>query len=522
MNKSLNIMLVDDDKGSLDALADALTISGFDVEPFMDPVKAIESYSAERYDVVVTDINMPEVSGIDLLDRVRRINPAACVIILTGFADIENAIAANNQGAYGFFRKPLDILRFLETLEKIEREQRQRKDANEEVSRFHELETDLDMTYQELQHYVVLLDQLQWVSRKIQGAESLKGILGELAGSAAHIINADFSFIAFKDNNESFCFGYSRSECRTTDYFQGGLPEREPFITWLSEKSNCLDNDPDTFLQGALKELDIEISNYLRLPLISHDRVIGALVVINRPGGFTSTDKFLVESLGHSAVSAITNSRLIADLEMLFEKILVVLSNAIEARDRYTGGHTNRVNAYSMKLGRRLGLSESQLKDLHIGTLLHDIGKIGIPDSVLNKPGGLTAEEYDLMKSHALIGEQMVKDIRQLAGVLPAIRNHHERYDGRGYPDGLRGEDIPVAGRIIAVADSFDAMTSTRSYRKALSAEIALTELQHCSGSQFDPVIVKAFIELYDQGDFRQVNPGLKTAGRNLREKVSA
>lgn len=507
MDGKLKIMLVDDDQGCLEALTDALNISGFVVEPFSDPAGAVTAYAPDRYDLVITDINMPGVSGLELLAAVREINPSAYVIILTGFADIENAILATNQGAYSYFRKPLDIMQLLETLEKIQHEQNRSKETSEKVNRYDELETDLSFTYQELQHYVVLLDQLQWIGRKIHGAGSLHGILKELIGSAAHLIGADLSLIAFQDGRDGLCSVYSREEYRTVDLFEGELPDSEPFHGWLRDKRGNLDNSPGDDLKKEFQGIGIELKNLLRAPLASGEKTMGALVVINKNGGFSATDKFLVDSLAHSAVTAITNSKQIADLKDLFGKTVALLSNAIETRDVYTGGHTNRVTAYSMALGNHLGLDETALQNLYIGTLLHDIGKIGIPDAVLNKPGRLTAEEYSLMKNHVMIGVSLLKDVPQLSGALPALRSHHERFDGGGYPDRLAGPDIPLEGRIVAVADSFDAMTSTRAYRQALSPEVAITELKKCSGAQFDPVVVESFVRLNEGGAFKDLIP---------------
>lgn len=168
---------------------------------------------------------------------------------------------------------------------------------------------------------------------------------------------------------------------------------------------------------------------------------------------------------------------------------------ALDAKDHYTYGHSMRVCYFSMVVGRELGLTDWQMYELQLAALFHDIGKIGTPDSVLNKPTRLTADEFEIMKKHPTQSYNILKGFETFEKVALHAKHHHERYDGRGYPDGLKGDEIPFYARIILIADTFDAMTSTRVYRKGLSYEIAFSELIEFSGSQFDPQLVNHFIE---------------------------
>lgn len=168
---------------------------------------------------------------------------------------------------------------------------------------------------------------------------------------------------------------------------------------------------------------------------------------------------------------------------------------ALDAKDHYTYGHSMRVTYFSMVMGKQLGLSDAEMYDLELSALFHDIGKIGTPDAVLNKPSRLTDEEFDIMKEHPSKSYEILKDFDVFEKVARNAKHHHERYDGRGYPDQLKAEEIPVYARIILIADTFDAMTSTRVYRKGLPHEVALNELVEFSGSQFDPGLVKHFIK---------------------------
>ena len=184
------------------------------------------------------------------------------------------------------------------------------------------------------------------------------------------------------------------------------------------------------------------------------------------------------------------------ELDEVFNSTLLTLVNALDARDTETEGHSERVTYYTLELAKNMGIKDEKfLKTLKIAALLHDIGKIGIPDGILRKPGKLTEEEWQIMKQHPMLGYKILKNIKQLKDVAEIVLHHHERYDGTGYPAGLKGEEIPLGSRIFSVADTIDAMTSDRPYRKALSFEETAEELKKWSGKQFDPKVVEAFFK---------------------------
>lgn len=183
-------------------------------------------------------------------------------------------------------------------------------------------------------------------------------------------------------------------------------------------------------------------------------------------------------------------------LEKSYLESIEILRNTVEAKDVYTKGHSDRVSEYSLLLGERLNLTPEEMKTLRIGALFHDIGKIGIPDGILLKNGKLTEDEYSEIKNHPSIGAHILSDATIFADIIPIVKHHHERYDGRGYPSKLAGSDIPLLARIVAVADTFDAMTSRRAYRGALDLDYVKKEIETCSGTQFDPVIAKAFLNI--------------------------
>lgn len=255
----------------------------------------------------------------------------------------------------------------------------------------------------------------------------------------------------------------------------------------------------------------------LTVPLIAHGRVVGVLQLLNPVGkqGFSADDERRMTLFAGPLAHAIDNARLYAAQKRQFVETVTALAEAIEKRDPYTGGHVHRVVCYSLLLGRQLGLERSELARLRLSATLHDVGKIGVPDRILNKPAPLDAEEFALMKRHTVDGAEIVTTIKALHDVLSGVRSHHERLDGAGYPDGLVDAEISQLARIIAVADTFDAMTTSRPYRAGMDPARAAAELERGAGTQHCPRVVRAFLELFADGRF-----GLE-AGQRLLASLS-
>ena len=211
---------------------------------------------------------------------------------------------------------------------------------------------------------------------------------------------------------------------------------------------------------------------------------------------FTMEDLHLADAMAANVSAGIECAQLLRKQRDLFLDTITILAQAVELRDAYTGNHTFRVTTYSILLAEHMKLPADQLDLLRIGTPLHDIGKIGIDDAILRKPDRLTAEEFEHMKLHTVKGAEIISTVPDLRPILPIVRNHHERWDGKGYPDGLGGEAISPLARIVALADSFDAMTSDRPYRKGMPAEMAFAEIERMAGIQFDPAFAAGFLEI--------------------------
>lgn len=263
--------------------------------------------------------------------------------------------------------------------------------------------------------------------------------------------------------------------------------------------------------------MDAEVRSAVSVPLINRsysstgaaatEEVLGTMTVLKCDTNeqLDTRDLDLMISMGALMAAAITNARMEERQRATFVRTLESLATALEARDEYTQGHSQRVGDVSLLIGYELGFSPEALEELRIGTTLHDIGKIGVPDAILNKPGRLTDEEFQLMKQHPVIGYEICKPLMLSDGVLMIIRNHHEKLDGSGYPDGLKGGELPLSLRIVCVADAFDAMSSRRPYRNVMAISSVIEEMSKGAGIQFDPVVVETLKGLLNAGRLDEI-----------------
>jgi len=282
------------------------------------------------------------------------------------------------------------------------------------------------------------------------------------------------------------------------------LKKGEGIAGWVAEKGepvivHDVQSDP-RFFRGADEKSEFFTRDMICVPVKTKDEILGVLQTINkRSGSFDNEDMEILCALANQVAVAIENANLYQELKDTFYGTAQSLAETIEKRDPYTGGHTKRVMNYSLAIGRMLGLGKTELENLKLSAILHDIGKIGIRDKVLLKEGKLEPEEIEIMNMHPKYGSAILSHVKQLKDVIPGMRGHHERYDGTGYPDGLKSSEIPRAARVIAVADTFDAMTTDRPYRKARTPDAAFDELKKYAGRQFDPSVVDAFFKAWKE-----------------------
>src|SRR4030043_1828091 len=260
------------------------------------------------------------------------------------------------------------------------------------------------------------------------------------------------------------------------------------------------------FFKGVDERTEFKTRNIICVPVRVKEKTIGVLEALNKKGKgrFNKEDLSLLISLADQVAIALDNSRLYQELEEMFFQTTKSLADAIEKRDPHTGGHTQRVTLYSQATAKNLPLTPLEKKWVKNTSALQDIGKIGIEDYILKKPKPLSPREFEIIKRHSMMGAEIIQHIRQLREIIPGVKYHHEQVDGKGYPDGLRGEDIPILAKIVAVSDTYDAMTTDRPYRKAGDKKMAIDELKRCSGTQLDKEVVEAFIQAYQNGKIKR------------------
>jgi putative nucleotidyltransferase with HDIG domain len=366
--------------------------------------------------------------------------------------------------------------------------------------------------YWRMSRHAVQLENLREISQNLIATLDVDVVLRLILEKAVELLRCQAGSLLLKDDESGemifqFVVGPARNQLLGTK-IPGGvgivgtvMREGKPLIV------NNAQTDPRHYRQVDA-DTRLATQSLLAVPLKNKESTLGVVEVMNKHDGtpFSEDDSQLLSSFAIQGTIALENARLYSELKHSFTDVVRIIANAVEARDPYTAGHTNRVTDIAMETARELGWSREQLDRLEVGALLHDIGKIGVRDTVLRKPSGLTEEEYAEMKRHPIVGAQMLEGVDVLRPMLPYVLYHQERYDGKGYPFGLAGQEIPLEGRLLAVLDTFDAMTSDRPYRKGLAIETAVQEIERNRGTQFDPDVVDALLRVYHKGKLKSQN----------------
>ncbi len=378
-----------------------------------------------------------------------------------------------------------------------------RQIATDAISRFMEVEL--------IQLQMAELATLLEVGKAISSTLDLNELLRKIMRMATQVMRCETStvYLVDKATNELY-FHIVQGDAKVGAKLQEiRLPMGTGLAGWCAKENKPV-IVPDTskdprFFKGADKKSGFVTRSMICVPMRLKDEVVGVLQVLNRTGDipFNDHDIEILEAVANQAVSAIDNARLYENIQKVYLATIEVLATAIDAKDPYTQGHSRRVTQYSVAVAEEMNLDRKEIDAVRYAGLLHDVGKIGIKDSIIRKPGRLTDEEYAIIKKHPEIGARILKPVDFLADKIPGVLHHHEYFDGRGYPAHLVGEDIPLIGRIICVADAFDAMTTNRPYRKGLSVNVAVGELKKFTGKQFDPKCVEAFLAAFDKKLFQ-------------------
>jgi response regulator RpfG family c-di-GMP phosphodiesterase len=499
------VLVVDDEKFIRDILADFLGMEGYEVRTAEDGVTALHEMQRHPYDVVISDLKMPKMGGIELLDEISKRSPNVLTVIMTGFGTVETAIDAMKRGAYDYVLKPFKVEEVVHIIQRALEKQR----LSAENLRLREAVS------------------LYKVSEAIAASLSLDEVMATVCDTALHEIRADF-VSTWLDDGEGGYFERNRvvapprssvlppafdplapeappipqsEEHQTT---QPILNEVDPEATraHLAVDPTLLEHGPRGqrfFREGPGKPTQSVMAVPLRAGGAS-PRLIGWILAASFTTGrrFDEGQRKLLSIVGSRAAAAIDNARLYEDLKATFKQTIQGLARALDRLDRYTSGHSDRVAMYSTMLAIKLALPPELVEIVRQSALMHDIGKIGCVLN-LNKPGKLTQEDYEAFKRHPAYGRDILEPIKFLQPLIPGVHLHHERWDGKGYPLGLGGNDIPLIARIVAVADTYDAMTSDRAYRRALPHEVTIAEIERCCGTQFDKNVAFAFLEAIEE-----------------------
>jgi len=362
------------------------------------------------------------------------------------------------------------------------------------------------MLFNEIERKVTELDNLLKATEAIASTLQLDPLLDTIMELGMKVMDAEGCSVLLIDEKEKKLQFAAASGAKKEEIKKLSLDMGEGVAGWVVQNDQPLlidDVSKDARFSKRVDEiLGQETKSLICIPLKVKQKIIGVMEVINKRGDrtFSERDKALFKPLSAQAAVAIERAKLYQDLEDMYISTVRSLAAAIDAKDPYTRGHSERVNRFCMVIAKELGLDEKMQKNVQLCALLHDVGKIGVPISVLRKKEKLTDEDWAYIRRHPVLGAEIISPIRQLAELAPSIRHHHERYDGGGYPDNLKGEQIPLVGRMLAVADTFDALTSERPYRNGLSDKAALEEIEACKGTQLDPMCVEAFLAGYQKG----------------------
>ena len=523
------ILVVDDEPGVIESLNVVLGRSGYNVYGETNPLEAVARIRNESFDMLILDFLMSPIHGDKVVELVRQFNKELYILMLTGYKDLAPPMETI---------RSLDIQGYCEKSNRFDQLILLVEGGLKHVS---QMET--------IYSYRDGLQKILSVTPKIFRNRHIGPDIQNILENAVQILNIEDSFLLLDPLSPRNADG--------TVFYGTGIYRDKPFYQDVI-KTQILENiakvrgqekvlrinegilfplrtDGDVFTgqhgkpQNTNPQYDAPDNGSRENDLPENDNRQNAKLENANPQSSTRSKRDigvifiacdhednvksgLVEIFASQAAAAIENAYLHAALReksdeinnayaQLHERYLSMveaLQTIMNTKDAYTSGHSDRVCYYALKIGESLHLDANALETLNIGSKFHDIGKIGTADSILLKKGHLTDEEFNQIKKHTRAGEQILAVVNMFQDILPLVRNHHERVDGSGYPDGLFGDNIPLLARIIAVADAFDAMTSDRPYRERLSTDYALAELRRCSGSQFDPIIIAEFTQLIE------------------------
>ena len=477
------ILVVDDYLPTRNLIVETLgQTSQYQITEAENGQEALHLFEENDYDLVISDIMMPGMSGMDLLHLIRERNPAAAVIMITGNPTTDLTVSAIKKGAVDFLTKPFDID---ELLYKVDIHLRQK-----ELLKGESLWQVLEQS--RLKDKTAELSKQSYIYDSIEDSPMDNDVIfHKIADLALQLVDGEVcSILLFDEEDNEFHNKVIRGNTEGIDQNYTQSPALKMVFNEVIERKEAILINSNDHPEVA--------PSLICAPLMIRGSILGILSIRKKKNREIFSKKDL-----HHILSLTKRASLNMENKILYESIysnvmdtLKSLISSLQVRDHYTEEHSNRVTEESIRIALRMNCSVKDIESLKIAGVLHDIGKIAVPDSILLKQGKLTTEEYLIIKNHPTIGENIVKPIILLDKERRIIQCHHERWDGTGYPIGLKGNDIPFLARILSVADSFDAMTNNRPYRSAMLKEEAIGELVRNKATQFDPDVVDAYIKI--------------------------
>ncbi|MCK4905486.1 diguanylate cyclase [bacterium] len=516
--ESANILIVDDNTNICETLEDILCEEGYKVTSVGNLVLTKEKLAKEFYNVILVDLNLPNGSGLDLLRDIKKADSDTAVIVFTGYASVENAIAALNQGAFSYLEKPLNMDELKITIKKAIKMQELTLNNKNLLNRLKELSVKDPLTG--LYNYRYLEKRLSSEFKRAQR---------HVLPLSMIMIDIDY----FKSINDAYGHQYGDQILKELgQYLKDSSRTNDVVIRYGGEEFFIL--LPDTNNEGAVNfgaKLLKNLGEHVFDPKGQKIRLKISMGLVSYPEDGADTQKTLMDLVDKTLRTAkeLGGNRLTIFAEItkkqvnngarkdekesvgqMKEKLLrmenrvnqallesiCAFAKTIEAKDYYTSEHGENMVSIAVDIGKKLNVSKKDIENLKHAAILHDLGKIGIPDKILHKKGKLNEKELKKIKTHPHIGAEIIRSVHFLSAVVPIVLHHHERFDGLGYSSGLKGKDIPLGARIIAVADIYQALVSDRTYRKAYSKKEALRIIKEGTGTQFDPDVVRAFLEI--------------------------
>lgn len=502
IEKKLTILVVDDEPTILEIAEEYFEIKGFNVLTASNGKDAIHKIETEKIDCCLTDINMPEMDGLELAAYINRKDNTIPVIIMTGYPSMDNALKTLKNGVVDFLIKPVNLDQIELSIRRVLRQQSLYienfllKDELEKKAQLEKLNTTLKSKVEELNILNRIMENFATVS-------STSDIFHRIVTDGVQITGAQEAiFFLINDEMESSVemqSAFSENFERPTHGKWAVCRPPESIIrsVMTTKVPLLVQQAPDK--PGFLPE---PIGSVILTPLTIREKVFGVLAAQIYADGpmFDEKSLYYLSFISKHAAQAVENLALHENIYQNLFATLLAFVKTIEAKDPYTEQHSNRVTEIAAAIGSKMGCTQDDIEVLKTAGRLHDIGKIGIRDGILLKPSRLTDDEYREIKTHPEIGAKIVGQLGLWRREQEIIRCHHERFDGKGYPDGIAGAKIPFLARILSVADVYDAVASDRAYRKKMDRQDAIDIIRKGYGTQFDPSVVTAFLSLFETG----------------------